>query len=30
VLDINVYILIHINNNRKFIKDFTVYNRFVK
>jgi hypothetical protein len=28
VLDIDVYILVRINNNRKFIKDFTVYNRF--
>ena len=28
VQDIDVYILVRINNNRKFIKDFTVYNRF--
>ena len=28
VLDIDVYILVRINNNRKFIKDFTVYYRF--
>jgi len=28
VQDIDVYILVRINNNRKFIKDFTVYYRF--